>query len=203
MSTDVLGRVVEIISGIPLDRFFKERIFDPLGMEDTGFHVPADKLDRFTAVYGPGPDGLRAIDSPVDGTFTRPADWFSGGGGLTSTATDYVRFAQMLLNDGELDGVRLLETETVQLMRQDHLSDDLGPNSLGGPEQGFGLGFAVSTGDDAGTFWWVGVASTYFWIDPVEGMIAFAWTQYQPFGRAAVDRLLRPIVYEAITDPNR
>ena len=203
LSTDVLGRVVEVVSGQTLEGFFQERVFEPLGMEDTGFHVPSRKLDRFAAVYGPGGDGLRMIDSPVDGSFTRPPDRFSGGGGLTSTATDYLRFCQMLLNEGELDGVRLLRPETVRLMRRNHLPDEMIPIGLGGPDQGFGLGFAVSVGENEGTYWWLGVASTYFWIDPNEELIAFAWTQLEPVGRAPLDRILRPIVYEAIVEASR
>jgi len=200
MSVDVLGRVIEVVSGRTLAEFFQERIFDPLHMEDSGFHVPAEKLDRFTAVYGPSPDGLRMNDSPVDGQHTRPAQWFSGGGGLTSTPSDYLRFTQMLLNDGELDGVRVLEPETVRLMRRNHLPDDLVPISIGGPNQGFGLGFAVAMGENAGTYRWLGIAGTYFWIDPNEDLIVFAWNQLQPSGGAPIDRVIAEIVYDAILD---
>jgi CubicO group peptidase (beta-lactamase class C family) len=200
MSVDVLGRVVEVVSGRTLADFFQERIFDPLGMEDTGFHVPAGKLDRFAAVYAPGPDGLRMNDSPVDGQHTRPAQWYSGGGGLTSTASDYVRFAQMLLDGGELDGVRILRPETVRLMRRNHLPDDLVPIPIGGQNQGFGLGFAVSMGENAGTYRWLGIAGTYFWIDPNEDLVVFAWNQLQPSGGAPIDRVIADIVYGAIVE---
>jgi CubicO group peptidase (beta-lactamase class C family) len=182
MSVDVLGRVVEVVSGRSLEEFFRTRIFEPLGMEDTGFHVPAEKLERFAAVYGPSQGSLRVIESPVDGQHTRPALWFSGGGGLTSTASDYLRFAQMLLNEGELDGVRLLRPETVRLMTRNHLPADLLPIPIGGVEQGFGLGFAVSLGDHAGSYRWLGIAGTYFWIDPYEDLIVFAWNQLRPSG---------------------
>ena len=125
----------------------------------------------------------------------------SGGGGLASTARDYLRFCRMLLGGGELDGVRLLESETVRLMTRNHLAEELLP-VMGIPEMGFGLGFAVPAGEENGAYWWSGVANTYFWIDPAEEIIAFAWTQLQPFGRAPVDRLLRPIVYRAIMNEN-
>ena len=201
MSTDVLGRVVEVVSGQSLDAFFRERIFEPLGMHDTGFHVAADRTDRFTQVYFRTRDGLVAPPSPAGDRFTRPPSWYSGGGGLTSTAADYLRFCQMLLGGGEAHGARILRPETVELMTRNHLPDQMIP-VLGLTGQGFGLGFAVSVGENAGTYWWSGVASTYFWIDPEEEIIAFAWTQLQPYGMAPVDRLLRPIVYEAILDGN-
>jgi CubicO group peptidase (beta-lactamase class C family) len=200
MGVDVLGRVIEVVSGQTLAEFFQERIFDPLDMEDTGFSVPGDKLDRFTAVYGPSPDGLRMNDSPVDGQHTRPAQWFSGGGGLTSTASDYIRFTQMLLNEGELEGQRVLQPETVRLMRRNHLPEGLYPIPIGGQNQGFGLGFAVSMGENAGTYRWLGIAGTYFWIDPNEDLIVFAWNQLQPSGGAPIDRVISEIVYGAILD---
>jgi CubicO group peptidase (beta-lactamase class C family) len=198
MGVDVLGRVVEVVSGETLEDFFGERIFEPLGMEDTGFHVPSNELDRFTAAYGPGQGGLSVIESPVDGQHTRPAQWFSGGGGLVSTASDYLRFAQMLLNEGELDGVRVLRPETVRLMRTNHLPDELVPIPIGGQNQGFGLGFAVSMGENAGSYRWLGIAGTFFWIDPNEELIAFAWNQLRPSGGAPIDRLMADIVYEAV-----
>ena len=201
MSTDVLGRVVEVASGQTLDAFFRERIFEPLGMDDTGFHVPADKVDRFTKLYYRTRDGIVAPPSPGGDRFTRPPGWFSGGGGLTSTAADYLRFCEMLLGEGEAYGVRLLKPETVRLMTQNHLPEELIP-ILGLTGQGFGLGFSVSVGENAGTYWWSGVASTYFWVDPEEEIVALAWTQLQPYGTAPVDRLLRPLVYQAILDGN-
>ena len=201
MSTDVLGRVVEVASGQSLDAFFRERIFEPLGMDDTGFHVPAGKTDHFARIYYRSRDGLVSPDPPGGDRFTRPPGWYSGGGGLTSTAADYLRFCEMLLGGGERDGVRILRPETVELMTRNHLPDEMIP-VLGLPGQGFGLGFAVSVGENPGTYWWSGVANTYFWIDPEEEIIAFAWTQLQPYGMAPVDRLLRPIVYEAILDGN-
>jgi len=202
MSTDVLGRVVEVASGGSLDDFFRERIFEPLGMDDTGFHVPAGKHDRFTRMYRISRRGLQPAGDPGNDAFTRPATWFSGGGGLTSTATDYLRFARMLLGEGELDGVRLLQPETVREMTRNHLSSDLIPILPGLGDTGFGLGFAVPADEEDGAYWWSGVANTYFWIDPAEELVVFAWTQLQPFGGAPVDRLLRPIVYESILSGN-
>ena len=151
VSTDILGRVVEVVSGQPFDAFLRTRILDPLGMEDTAFMVPAEKLDRFTANYARPAGTLLMIDSPVDGQFTRAPPWLSGGGGLTSTASDYVRFAQMLLGDGQLGDVRILRPETVRMMRANRLPDAMVPIQLGtylSPAYGFGLGFAVAV--DAG-----------------------------------------------------
>lgn len=202
MSTDVLGRVIEVVSGMTLDRFFAERIFAPLGMEDTGFAVQPEDRDRFTAVYGPGPEGLVVLD-PADGPFLEPPSWLSGGGGLVSTASDYVRFAQMLVNEGELDGVRILRPETVRAMRINRIGDQRVAPQIGGPDQGFGLGFAVSEGEQAGTYWWLGVASTHFWIDPVEELVVFVWTQFQPMLGSGVDRVMRPLVYDALVERER
>ena len=201
LSTDLLGHVIEVVSGQTLDRFLRERIFDPLGMHDTGFHVPEAKQDRFTALYRPAGKDLKVDDSPTDGSYSRPPAWLSGGGGLVSTAGDFLRFCRMLLGGGELDGVRLLQPETVRLMTRNQLEEDLLP-VLGIPGMGFGLGFAVPAGGEDEIYWGAGVANTYFWIDPAEEIVAFAWTQLQPFGAATVDRLLRRIVYEAITDGN-
>jgi CubicO group peptidase (beta-lactamase class C family) len=200
MGVDVLGRVVEVVSGMPLDRFFRERIFEPLGMDDTGFQVQAEDLDRFTAAYAPSASGLRIGESNVEGQHTRAPQWLSGGGGLVSTASDYLRFAQMLLNEGELDGVRLLRPETVRMMRTNQLPPELLPIPIGGQNQGFGLGFAVSMGENAGSYRWLGIAGTYFWIDPNEELIVFAWNQLRPSGGAPIDRLMAQIVYEAILD---
>jgi len=201
-STDVLGRVVEVASGQPLDVFFRERIFGPLGMHDTGFHVTADKLDRFTAMYRRGRDGLGPAGRSGNDPFTRPANWFSGGGGLTSTASDYLRFCRMLLGQGALDGVRILRPETVELMTSNHLPDEMIPILPGFGNQGFGLGFAVSVGEGAGTYSWSGIANTYFWVDPGEEIVAMAWTQLQPYGAAPLSAILRPFVYEAIINGN-
>lgn len=208
VSTDVLGRVVEVVSGQPFDTFVKERITDPLGMEDTAFLVAPEKRDRFMANYAFVGDALRATDSPVDGRYTREPPWLSGGGGLTSTPSDYIRLAQMLLQDGELDGVRLLRAETVQNMRRNHLPERLTPITLGSflsPGYGFGLGFAVLVDADSspepdnnGVFRWAGAANTFFWIDPEEELIGMVWTQVNPFGLYPIEREFQTLVYQAI-----
>ena len=147
-------------------------------------------------------DGLAAAGSATNGPLTRRPAWFSGGGGLTSTARDYFRFSQMLLNEGELDGERLLQPETVRMMTRNHLPEEMIPILPGLADQGFGLGFAVSVGEDEGTYWWSGIANTYFWVDPREEIIAMAWTQLQPYGAAPLNRVLRRIVYALIIDGN-
>jgi len=202
VSTDVLGRVVEVASGMSLAAFFRTRIFEPLGMDDSAFHVSADKLDRFTAVYGGQGDELTMTESPVDGPFTEAPSWYSGGGGLTSSAMDYLRFTQMLLNEGELDGVRILQAETVREMRRNQLPVEMGTMAPGGAE-GFGLGFAVVVeGDREDLFYWSGVANTWFWIDPVENIIAFAWTQ-SAYADPPLNPMMRGLVYEALEESNR
>ena len=208
VSTDILGRVVEAASGQAFDAFLQARIFDPLDMADTSFVVPLEKRNRFTAHYA-RPDGtLQTIDSPVDGEYTEPPLWLSGGGGLASTASDYVRFAQMLLQDGELDGVRILEPETVRMMRSNRLPDALVPIQLGtflSPGYGFGLGFAVVVDADAspepdndGVFRWAGAANTFFWIDPEAELIGMVWTQFNPFAAYDIEREFQTLVYEAL-----
>jgi len=201
MGIDVLGRVVEVLSGMTLEDFFRERIFEPLRMEDTGFHVLWEDLPRLTAAYAPSPRGLRLLESPVDGQHTRPAQWFSGGAGLTSTASDYFMFASMLLNDGELDGVRILRPETVRAMRTNQLPPELVPVAVAGQNpQGWGFGFAVSVGEHPGTYRWIGIEGTTFWIDPEEELIALAWDQLRPNGAAPIERVLADIVYAAIVN---
>lgn len=199
VSTDVLGAVVEAASGVPLDVFLRDRIFDPLGMVDTGFEIDGSKLDRLLGVYEQRDDVLTLTDSPVDGPFTRPPSWFSGGGGLMSTPTDYLRFAQMLLDEGALGDVRILSAETVAEMRRNHLPAHAPTMSPGGDE-GFGLGFGVVLeGDREGLYYWSGVANTYFWIDPVERIIAFAWTQ-SGYGNPPLNPMMRRLVYDAVAE---
>ena len=208
VSTDILGRVIEVASGQTFDQFVKTRILDPLDMQDTAFMVPADKRNRFTASYA-RPDGaLRATDSPTDGQYTRPPAWLSGGGGLTSTASDYIRFAQMLLQEGELDGVRILTADTVRQMRTNHLPDSLIPIAVGNylsPAYGFGLGFAVAVDtaaspepDNDGVFRWAGAANTFFWIDPQAELIGMVWMQYGEFAAYEIEREFQTLVYEAL-----
>ena len=208
VSTDILGRVVEVASGQAFDAFVEERILDPLGMDDTAFWVPEEKRGRFMANYARVGGNLVVADSPVDGQYTNPPAFPSGGGGLTSTASDYIRFAQMLLEGGSLDGVRILAPETVDKMRSNHLPDAMVPIELGAflsPGYGFGLGFAVMVDEDAspepdhdGVFRWAGAANTFFWIDPEAELVGMVWTQFMPFAAYDLEREFQTLVYEAI-----
>ena len=203
MSTDVLGYLVEVVSGMPFEEFLKTRILNPLGMNDTAFSVPDEKADRYATLYEPAEDsGIQVIENaPVS---SGPRSFFhSGGAGLQSTAADYLRFCQMLLNDGELDGVRLLGRKTVELIRMNHISDDWQPLERTGC--GFGLGFAVVTDvaethslGSEGTYSWGGLASTTFWIDPVEDLVAVLMTQL--IGDSPFHAQFRVLTYQAIVD---
>lgn len=211
VSTDVLGRVIEVVSGQPLNEFLNDRVLEPLGMTDTDFYVPMEKSQRLASVYRTGADGSLErleISTCSDGDIPQ---LLSGGGGLLSTASDYIRFSQMLLNGGELDGTRLLRPETVELMRTNRLPEDLVPIGFGPgvdiPGYGFGLGFSVLTDADVtpvpdtdGVFRWMGYASTYFWIDPEEELIGLVMTQLEP---GALDpefaTEFQTLVYEAIS----
>ncbi|WP_424137953.1 serine hydrolase domain-containing protein [Roseomonas chloroacetimidivorans] len=214
IATDVLGHLVAVISGRPFEEFLQERVIGPLGMVDTAFHVPAEKLPRFAANYGRGPDGaLKLIDDPATSRFATPRKICSGGGGLCSTASDYLRFCQMMLNKGELDGLRLLGRKTVELMTTNHLGGDMA--AMGQPRFsessyegiGFGLGFSVML-DPAraqvlgtpGEYAWGGAASTAFWIDPAEEMAVILLTQFMPSSTYPIRRELRVLTYQAIID---
>lgn len=205
VATDVLGRVIEVISGQPLDVFLRERVFGPLGMDDTGFCVREGEAGRLSAMYAPSEDGLVRAYGPPPGDYTVPPRLFSGGGGLVSTAADYWRFAQMLLSGGTLDGVRLLGPQTVAIMTRNHLRPDMLP--FGGREAagaGFGLGFEVILDPalarclgSAGCYSWSGLAGTHFWVDPQEGLVALIMPQVlacpYPLGP-----LFRTLVYQAL-----
>ncbi|MFQ5739345.1 MAG: serine hydrolase domain-containing protein [Acidobacteriota bacterium] len=207
VAADVQGYLIQILSGQRLDEFLRLRIFQPLKMVDTGFYVPQGKLSRFTTNYGPpkaGQNEIRVIDRPSESRFARPPTFLSGGGGLVSTASDYLRFCQMLLNGGELDGNRILGLRTVELMTRNHLSRSIGeisPNS----GVGFGLDFAVvldpirvgSLGS-AGEFNWGGLASTVFWIDRKEDLIAILMTQFIPSGHYPLRAQFKNLIYQAI-----
>jgi len=203
VSTDVLGRIVEVASGQSLDKFFAERIFEPLGMVNTAFYVPRDKIDRFATNYGPNMQGgLRPIDKPETTRYAKIPTFFSGGGGLVSTASDYMRFCLMLLNKGEFDGKRLLKTETVEMMTNDQLPEQAYPIGSGDRAGvGFGLGFSVRVESNGqvssriGEYGWGGMASTHFWISPNDEIAVVALTQH-------IQRALKPIIYEAILDKN-
>ena len=214
VSTDVCGYLVETISGQRFDEYLQEHIFNPLGMEDTGFDVPPEKIDRFAANYERGPDRqLRLLDDPATSNYAEPQTFFSGGGGLVSTAHDYHRFCQMLLNGGELDGARLLGPKTIELMTMNHLPDgqDLSDRALGTFSEtandgvGFGLGFAVlqdlprtQNVGSIGEYYWGGAASTIFWIDPVEDMIVIFLTQFMPSGTFNFRGQIKQILYPGL-----
>ena len=201
VSVDVQGYLVEKLSGQPFPEFLKQRIFDPLGMRDTAFYVPADKMNRFVSFYTYDKD-RKFVAHPGVPDFSKPPGAPSGGGGMVSTAMDYMRFCQMLLNGGELDGHRLLSPLSVQLMRSNVL-----PASARtmGPGTGFGLDFAVVEDPVAaggyggeGTFYWGGYAGTWFWIDPVYNMIVVGMIQIRGDGSPDVRGLSRNLTYQAI-----
>jgi len=195
VSTDVLGYLVEKVSGRPLDKFFRQRIFRPLGMKDTAFHVPAKKVDRFAVCYS---FGLSVSDNPAKSRYLKKPAMRSGGGGLVSTAPDYLRFCQMLLNKGQLDGKRLLRTETVEMMTKNQLPEGVTRNDSGG----FGLGFSVRTEDGEfpkGEYGWGGMASTHFWISPKHDLIVIALSQRMPFS-GQLENAVKPIIYDSILE---
>jgi CubicO group peptidase (beta-lactamase class C family) len=212
LSTDVLGRLVEVVSGQPLDEFLEQRIFAPLGMKDTGFFVPPEDTNRLTTVYTPNEDNtaitphdLESVTQYTLRTFTEEVSHFSGGGGLVSTAADYLRFSQMLLNGGELDGTRILGPETIELMTTDHLVEISDGRGLG--SYGFGLGFGIGLEQgisgrmySEGTFGWGGMAHTSFWVDPQEELIGVFLTQLLPDAPLPYSDLFVPVVYQAIVD---
>jgi CubicO group peptidase (beta-lactamase class C family) len=201
-SVDVLGVVIERVSGITLEQFVQARILKPLGMKDTGFWVPAEKQSRIAEAFATDPDSKQ----PVNLIDVRQAPkLLSGGGGMVSTAADYLRFCRMVLNGGELDGVRILSRKTVEYMTTDHTGGVRGPTYLPGAGYGFGLGFAVrladglaSTPGSAGDLNWGGLGGTYFWIDPKEKLIAI-WMMQAPGQRVYYRGIFRDMVYAAMT----
>ena len=207
-ATDVVGRLVEVISGMSFDRFLQERIFTPLAMGDTHFYLPADKLDRFAALYRPAEGGgLALTEGPTAASrFVRePHSYFSGAGGLVSTARDYFRFQQMMLNGGELDGARILGRKTVELMTLNHIGDH--EVWLVGPGYGFGLGYAVVQDPGAaampyspGSYFWWGAYNTTFWVDPQEDLIGVLLTQLRPYTHLNIRQDLATLAYQAIVD---
>jgi CubicO group peptidase (beta-lactamase class C family) len=214
ISVDIQGYIVQKLSGMPFEEFLEKRIFKPLGMSDTGFYVPKEKLSRFAEFYTYDTEGkLLAVktNEGLNHDFGAKIALASGGGGLVSTATDYMRFCQMLLNGGQLNGVRLLSPRTVELMRTDVLPPNL---STLAPGAGFGLDFAVYTDPVAaggyyskGTYFWGGAAGTWFWIDPVSDLIVVGMIQQAAgTGAAAVSGvpdvrgLSHAFVYGAILD---
>jgi CubicO group peptidase (beta-lactamase class C family) len=218
VATDVIGYLIEKISGRPFETFLKERIFDPLGMLDTGFHVRSGQGHRFAACYAANGKGGKTLqDDPTTSSFLTPPSFISGGGGLVSTASDYLSFCRALLNRGELDGVRLIGPKTLALMTANHLPGgrdltDLSRSLFSEAAYagiGFGLGFSVTMQPartlipgSAGEYSWGGAATTSFWIDPAEDLIAIFMTQVLPSGAYPVRRELRTLIYSAIADSN-
>ncbi|MBX9649854.1 MAG: beta-lactamase family protein [Xanthobacteraceae bacterium] len=229
VATDVLGYLIGKISGKSFEQFLKERILNPLGMNDTDFFVPKDKAHRFAACYSADPNGgfnplaadrkgtLTLQDDPATSSFLAPPSFISGGGGLCSTAADYLTFCRALLNGGELGGVRLLGPKTLKLMASNHL-----PGGVDLPAMsrslfseasyngvGFGLGFAVTMNPaqtliagSPGEYAWGGAATTSFFIDPAEELITIFMTQVLPSSAYPIRREIRTMVYAAITDSN-
>ena len=207
---DVAGRVIEVASGQPLDRFLDEQIFRPLGMRDTGFRIRPGTRDRLATVYARGEDGtLQPLGKDgLMAMFEPEARFFWGSGGLLSTPDDYLRFAQMLRHGGALGETRVLRPETVALMTRNTLPPVLTPvsySSLGDRSYGFGLGVAVRVDTagaarpgPAGIFRWSGYLGTYFWVDPANDLIAMVWTQLSPGGRVPLERTFQELVYAAL-----
>jgi CubicO group peptidase (beta-lactamase class C family) len=215
VSTDVLGAVIQRLSGQDLDAFFETRIFKPLGMEDTFFHVPADKLYRLTDCYAFVPGKGRVMyDRGAESAWAHRPKLLSGGGGLVSTSRDYHRFCRMCLNGGALDGTRLLGRKTIELMTMNHLpgASDLATMSrslfseAANAGVGFGLGFAVTTDvartmipGSVGEYYWGGIFSTAFFIDPVERITMIFMTQISPSNTYPIRRELKTMIYSALT----
>ena len=215
LATDVCGALVEHLSGVPFAEYLQRHILGPLGMADTSFQVAADKLPRFAANYARKPDKTTTLlDDPATSSFTRPPAFVSGGGGLTGTVADYIRFCEMLRRGGELDGRRIIGPRTLDLMRMNHLpgGKDLAALDVdlltlyGNIGVGFGLGFAstidqVATGALArGDYYWGGAASTVFWVDPIEDLWVVFMTQLMPSVSFDFRGQLRSLVYSAIVD---
>jgi len=213
VSTDVLGYLVGRISGVPFEDFLRERIFEPLGMVDTAFFVPPDKVQRFADCYVTAPDGK--LVQTAGPNFLAPPRAASGGGGLVSTAADYMRFCEALRGGGALGDARLIGPKTLALMRANHLPDrrDLADISISMFSEamyqgvGFGLGFAMTTdpartgiAGSVGEYWWGGMASTAFWVDPVEDVCVVFLTQLVPSSTYPIRRELRTMINAAIID---
>ena len=220
VAVDVLGRLIEVVSGQGFDEFLKQRIFDPLAMNDTGFFVPPEKLGRFAQLYAPkgtqqdaeawlrgvtSVDEIVPADPSISDGFVRPPTYQSGGGGLVSTAGDYLRFCQLMLNGGELEGVRILSRKSVELMTTDHLGDI--PMGLGRNGYGFGLGFAVAvdqgqigTLGSVGEYNWGGAAGTSFWVDPKEDLVGIFMVQIIPHTGLNYSAEFKLLTYQAIVD---
>lgn len=215
VATDVLGYLVEVLSGMTLDTYLSKYIFAPLGMTDTSFFVSKDKITRFSANYNHHEGGIRLADSPIDSPYCKRPSFLSGGGGLVSTASDYLRFTYMLRNKGVLNGERILGRKTVEFMTINHLPNNTDLGSIGQKifsempfdGIGFGLGFSVVLDPakaniigSAGEYAWGGAASTAFWIDPIEDISVIFLTQLLPSSSYPIRRDLRVLTYQALID---
>ncbi len=189
VSTDVLGRVVEVVSQQSFKEFLEQRIFNPLGMKDTFFTVPKDKQLRLAQMYAPNENGLKPANPLSSWRFVNPSEFYSGGGGLCSTCHDYLRFCKMMLNEGELDGVRILKPETVRAMTKNQL-----PNSKGFQ---FGLGVSI---DGDGAYGWGGAAGTRFWIDPKNQVIGIFMVQVNPYRGPNYEQQMKRVVSQALRE---
>ena len=216
---DVLGRLVEVVSGHSFGEFLQQRIFDPLEMVDTGFYVPASKLSRFAANYAPASvnGGLVLIDDPFNSPYQTQPSIEMGGSGLVGTVEDYLKFALMLANGGEYNGTRLLGRKTVAFMMANHMTPNIGPDPLtslvglsgGGRAWGMGFGLTGSVVTNAaisglpvseGTFSWGGAATTHFWVDPKEDIVGIVHTQLLPDGTYPVIQMMQLMTYQALID---
>jgi CubicO group peptidase (beta-lactamase class C family) len=219
IATDVCGYLVELISGMPFADYLQQMIFDPLGMVDTAFEVPAEKIDRFATLYGYTPDDpLAQLETMANSPYISalsgiPVRLHSGGAGLTSTAADYLRFARMMLARGELEGCRILQADTVAQMTSNQVAAELLPLSFNGVAPGpfsgygFGLGYAINVdpantaaAGSRGDFGWGGMADTYCWVDPEKELVAILMQQYLPSLHHAGRRDFRNVVYQALDD---
>ena len=209
ISTTILGRLVEVWSGMPLQDFLRERVFEPLGMTDTGFWVDPDRADRLATVYRPSPEGELRPHRIEDVPFTERPVLIEGGVGIVASTMDFLRFSQMFLNGGELDGNRVLEPETVAMMTVNRVPDSLLPIGFGRPTlgQGWGLGFSIVMDASQyaypvndGDFWWDGSAGTRFWIDPTENMITIVMAQVSPSRGGGFREEFKTGVYDAIIE---
>ncbi|MGY8770522.1 MAG: serine hydrolase domain-containing protein [Pirellulales bacterium] len=210
VSVDVLGRVVEVISEQPLDQYFQERIFMPLDMQDTGFYVPEDKINRFAANYKSNSKGqLTLKDAPGESRYLKNPKLFSGGGGLVSTARDYMRFLMMISGEGQLQGTRVLSKKSVKMMTRDQLPKGVPCIKFGEQVRtgvGFGLGFSVRTEMSdwdpqgrVGEYGWGGAASTHYWASPKDDLIVIVLEQTMPYS-FMTESALKGIIYDAIKD---
>jgi CubicO group peptidase (beta-lactamase class C family) len=218
IATDVVGYLVQVVSGMPLQDFLRTRIFEPLKMVDTGFEVREGQAHRLAACYQPGPGGrIKLQDDPATSPYLKPPRFYSGGGGLVSTTADYLRFTHMLLRGGELDGARIISPRMLKLMTANHLpgGGDLTQHARSIFSEstnagiGFGLGFAVVVDPpktllpvSKGEFYWGGAASTAFWVDPVEEICVVLMTQLLPSSTWPIRRELRTLVYSALEHAN-